>query len=58
MMCGFVFYHQWNVLNVYFCVNFQYKNYLGQEYLVNMIPKILQNVENSDDLNSCYLIKC
>lgn len=40
-MCGFVVKNQWNVLNLYF----QYKNYLGQEYLVNIVPKILQNVE-------------
>lgn len=44
-MCGFVVKSQWNVLNLYFYASFQYKNYLGQEYLVNIVPKILQSVE-------------
>lgn len=41
IMCGFVFKHQWNVLKLYFYANFQYKDYLEQEYWVNTVPKLL-----------------
>ena len=44
-MCGFVVKIQWNVLNLYFHANFQYKTYLGQAYLVSIVPKILQKIE-------------
>lgn len=36
---------RWNVLNLDLLANFQNKNYLGQAYLVSVVPKILQKIE-------------